>query len=91
MQILFFFFFLIVKLTYFLLIAKKVADFIENSEWASKKDDVQELVSCIINAVKVNLSICRSLADLVQIFSSKKGPLSDLAPFLINYLLNNFI
>ena len=68
-----------------------MADFIENSEWVSKKEDVQELASCIIHAVKVNLSICRSLVDLVQILSSQKEPLSDLSPFLINYLLNNFI
>lgn len=68
-----------------------MADFIENSEWVSKKEDVQELASCIINTVKVNLSISRNLAELVQVLSRQKGPLSDLAQFVINYLLYNFI
>lgn len=68
-----------------------MADFIEKSEWVSTKEDVQELASCIINAVKVNLSISRSIVELIRVLSSQKGHLSDLVPFTINYLLNNFI
>lgn len=72
---------------------EKVADFIMESKWLDTKSDVQEFAACLIQVSKKSPSY-RSLADLVQILSSRQSDsnnLGSLVPFLVHHLFSCLI